>query len=917
MDQRIYLLNFFRDEGFIRKTCKKCNRKFWTLNEDQEYCGDSSCIEYQFIGKGLDSPLKTTCDVRNSFINFFAKRGHEVVKRYPVVARWREDVYLVGASIYDFQPWVTEGITPPPANPLVISQPCIRLTDLDNIGKTGRHLSSFEMMAHHAFNIGGKRVYWTEETVKLSYEFFTKAVKIPPEELTYIEDWWSGGGNAGEDFEVVVRGLELATLVFMHYKVFNSDKIIPMKNEIVDTGYGLERILWLIKGTPTVYDAIYGKLIDKVFNLIGGPPLNCKEYMALARFLGHIDSKKPETLREATRRISTLLNIPSDEVLSILETYENIYLILDHMKSVILMLNDGVVPSNAAVGYLARLLIRRIIRALMKLNLRISLIELADMVIAHIAPDFPEIKENEEVIKKILNLEEERYNKTLKRGRLTIEKIAYSLKEKGIRSMPQDTLIMLYDSHGLPPDYVKEIAEKYGISVEIPLDFYGALAQRHKGDKETKREEELDRLLEFIKDLPPTRTLYYEKPYDTQFEAKILRVIEGRYVILDQTLFYPEGGGAKADKGILVSDDSSCRVLDARKVNNVIIHICDSCPFKEGQIVKGIIDSERRKQIMRGHTATHVLLAAARKILGKHVWQAGASKDSDKCRLDITHFEKLSKEEIRKIELLANQIVLENRRVLSHVMLRTDAEKKYGFMLYQGGVIPGRYLRIVEVEGWDAEACGGLHVMHTGEIGLIKILKTERIQDGVERLEFSVGKAALEYVWNTEEKISKIAELLRTSRENVVEAVNNVVNRLNELETEAKKLLKARLIHEKEVLIGKSITVSSILRFIGQAYNNEDRRLLVNLASDIVKEHPDVFILLLNKRGEKLEYLGIAGRKVIEKGFNALKVNETILSMIKGKGGGRKDFIQGTGLYSGNPKEIISKVLNEIKRAFI
>jgi len=211
---------YLQERGYRRYRCRVCGSYFWSLVE-RDTCGDSPCQPYEFLN---NSPVRNRpenlIDTREKYLRFFEKRGHTIIPRYPVVAaRWREDVYLVGASIYVFQPWVTSGIVPPPANPLVISQPCIRFTDIDIVGRSGRHLTGFEMMAHHAFNYPDKHVYWIEETVQLAHEFFTKELGIPEEEITYKESTWMGGGNAGECFEVLVRGLEVATLVFMHYKV--------------------------------------------------------------------------------------------------------------------------------------------------------------------------------------------------------------------------------------------------------------------------------------------------------------------------------------------------------------------------------------------------------------------------------------------------------------------------------------------------------------------------------------------------------------------------------------------------------------------------------------------------------------------------------------------------------------------------
>jgi alanyl-tRNA synthetase len=239
-----YHVPFFDEQGYIRKLCPNCGGHFWTVVRDMETCGEASshgCALYTFIGNPPTRRAYSLREMWEAFLSFFEKRGHKRMKPYPVVARWRDDLYLTSASIVDFQPYVTNGIVPPPANPLVISQPCIRLVDVDNTGPTfGRHGTSFEMGGHHAFNYPDKEVYWKDETVRYHHEFVTKELGIPSDEVIYKEHVWIGGGNAGPDLETVVRGLELATLVFMKFRVVDS-KFVELPIRTVDTGYGIER----------------------------------------------------------------------------------------------------------------------------------------------------------------------------------------------------------------------------------------------------------------------------------------------------------------------------------------------------------------------------------------------------------------------------------------------------------------------------------------------------------------------------------------------------------------------------------------------------------------------------------------------------------------------------------------------------
>lgn len=889
MREDLVNLPFFIENGFNKKRCKACGKIFWTLNNESEYCGDQPCVDYEFIGNPIKVSFSSISEVRKAFIDFFKRHEHTPIKRYPVVARWRDDVFLVGASIYDFQPWVTEGLVNPPANPLVISQPSIRLTDVDNVGRTGRHLTGFEMMAHHAFNIRGMNIYWVNETVEYAFKLLTEVYKIPPDEISFKFDWWSGGGNAGEDYEVLVRGLEVATLVFMHYKLVD-DNPIEMENRIVDTGYGLERIFWLIKGTSTIYESVFEGLIKELVEYIGLEPVPKDIMFSLAKKMGRLDYKEYEMTQKIKKEIANIHGLSLEKLEMFLRPYESLYAVLDHSRTVLWMIGDGIVPSNVGAGYLARLLIRRGIRYLKYLKTDLSFCDILNKQIMYWKSDFPEYLRIKDEILDIVSYEEAKYEETIRRGKRIVKNILSRLSEKGAKTFPVKELVTLYDSHGITPDLVEEVAKEYNINVVKGYDFYSMLAERHEKTKKIKVVEEyIIKIKDKVEGLPPTVSLYYIDSNIRSFRAKVLKKLDDKYLVFDRTAFYPEGGGQPADIGEIYFDNGKCDVKWVGKIGGVIIHMCEGVLPEEGDNVVGVINYNRRKMLMRNHTATHIILGAAKRVLGKHIWQTGAQKGIDQSRLDITHHKKITREEIEKIESLANMVVMENRRVNKFFMDRIEAESKYGFTLYQGGVVPEPVLRIVEVEGWDVEACGGIHCSFTGEIGLIKIIRVERIQDGVSRIIFKVGRSALDYIHENERILNNICEYLRTEPKKLETRIREIIQENKRLSKNISKfeefLVKNRAI---ELYQKKGKKVNDFFIIVERL--EEDSNRVKEIALACGKANDSSIVLLLGNNG----YFVIkVGDKVIKEGLTAKRIFQSLFKPLGWRGGGSEDLVQG------------------------
>ena len=911
-----YQLDFFKNNGFVRKQCQTCGKFFWTRDLDRNTCGDAPCDPYSFIGNPAFSREFDISQMREYYLSFFETRGHTRIDRYPVVARWRNDIYLTIASIADFQPFVTSGQVPPPANPLTISQPCIRLNDLDSVGRSGRHLTSFEMMAHHAFNKRDHEIYWKEHTLELCDELLN-SLKVDPFAVTYKKEPWAGGGNAGPCVEVIVNGLELATLVFMDLKTdkkgdiqIKGESYSKMDNYIVDTGYGLERFVWASKGSPTIYDALFPTIVNELMGLAGiEHELDNSDYANIlaqnARLAGFMDVSEKANLMELRKKVASSIGMTVDKLSAIMEPVEKVYAITDHTRCLTFMLGDGIIPSNVKAGYLARLVLRRTLRMMHDLDIRIPLSEIVEMHIKNM-PEYPEFRENFAVIQNILESEEDKFNATMDRGRRIIQKLASHFKKSGGKiSLSQ--LTELYDSHGIPPEMAKEVASEIGVRVEFPDNFYSIIGEMH--NKAEEKETEVVPFADHLKHLPKTKRRFYDEPTRLEFEAVVLDVFDN-HIVLDNTFFYAEGGGQPADIGTITAGYAVYRVVDVQVYDGVIVHTVDNpdgdLEIGKGDIATGNVDERRRMALARHHTATHIINDAARAVLGKHIWQAGAQKFEDRSRLDLSHYKHIFSEELRQIELLANRIVMENKRVTTEWMSRTEAEQIYGFGLYQGGVPPGEKIRIVKV-GDDVEACGGTHCPSTGLIGPIKILKSERIQDGVERIEFAAGTAAVRAMQKMESLLNDSAETLSVPPEHLPISVDRFFGEWKDLKKENEKLKEELARSRVYRMLGNAFEITG-LKVIAEFIPGADSLELQKIAAELLKHEEVVAILASDFEGVKL--VTAAGVEAVNHGINAGDLVREMSKVVGGGGGGKPTLAMGGGT---DPTRIQDALANGIE----
>ncbi len=864
-----YDLDFFREEEFTRQQCAKCGRFFWARTE-MELCGESPCIEYSFIGNPPTREKHTLHETREKYLSFFERNGHTRVNRYPITARWRDDVFFTQASIYGFQPWVISGAVEPPANPLTISQTCVRFNDIDNVGRTGSHLTMFEMMAHHVFNKKDNFIYFKDRTTELCDRLLREDFGIPQERISYIEADWKGGGNSGPCLEVMVDGVELATLVFMMYAESGGQKT-PLDMQVVDTGYGLERLAWLSQGTSSAYEAVFGPPLDKLKQLSGIKP-DSSILSEFSKVAGLLNIDNPGSLAELRKQVAGRLDLSIEQLEAETKPMENIYVVCDHTRALAFMLNDGIVPSNVKAGYFGRMLVRRATRAMSSLGVELPLVEVVASHLDYFKEEFPELKENGPGILELVEVESRKYEETLKKGSALVSRLETRLGEEGKKIGPEQ-LVDLYDSHGLNPEVVKEFATH---DFDIPDDFYQAVAARHE-----EPEAEVAKTEEKRPDVPPTVLGYYDDPYIHDFKAKVLKVI-GKDIILDKTYFYAEGGGQENDTGTMEGH----KITDVQSIGNVIVHTLetDNHGITEGQEVSCSLNWSRRRQLMRHHTATHLINAAAREVLGNHIWQTGAHKSEDMARLDITHYAAPTPEQFHDIEEKANAHVIADIPVDSYVMNRTEAEKEFGMRLYQGGAVPGKDLRIINVRGVDVEACGGLHCARTTEIGPIKLLRFRRIQDGVLRLEFIAGRPLYEWMKAHHKTVSDVSDILGVDHERIPETVENIHKEWKEYSRTQKKDEKKGA---NELLRHAIETAEEVggIRFIELVI--EGSMDIAVIVSRLLSKENNIFAVIGSSQ-DPTKVLFTTSSNLL----NCGTIAKSVASEFGTGGGGRKDFAQ-------------------------
>jgi alanyl-tRNA synthetase len=879
-----YKLNVLIHRGFKRQKCKKCQRNFWA-KEARELCGDPSCIGYQFIGS---TPVKKKLgyvDTWKVIEKYFTENGHGYVKPYPTVARWRDDLYFTIASINDFQPYVVNGELEPPHNPLIVPQPCIRFSDISNVGVSGRHYTNFVMIGQHAFNTAKTgNFYWKEEALTHDLNYL-KALGIPEDEIIFQEDVWAGGGNFGPCIEYFCRGLELGNCVFMQYEI-TPQGAKELNTKVIDMGAGLSRLAWITSGEPTSYETVFGPVIEDMKKK-AGVSIDKGLFVRFAKISGSLNEDEVPDLEKEKERIAGMLGVTKKELFNSLEPLQALYASADHLCTLLFTVTDGMLPSNSGGGYNLRMVLRRVFGFEQRFGYDLDYQKIIQGHADFLEYIFPHLQTGVETTLAVIDEEEKRYKATKEKAAgmvLNIVKKAKGTKAEapnkervGGGKIGKEELFTLYKSHGIPPEAVAEVAAENDVEVEMPGNFY-ALVRGAEGEAASPEQAPTTKILfSDIAHLPKTEILYYG--HESAFRAKVLGIVHGKHIVLDRTAFYPEGGGQVSDTGSLKDID----VLNVTKQAGIALHeVKDASHFKVGMEVEGVVDMERRKTIARHHTAAHLLNAACRDVLGRHIWQGGSHKSEEKAHLDITHYKKITNEELYRIEHKVNGYIMANLPVVTHILPRTVAETKYGFTIYQGGAVPGKELRIVSLGEVDSEACGGTHGMHslTGEIGPFKIVKRESIQDGVERIVYKCGHVAIDYIQERERLLHEAASVVSVSEGELVKSIERF---FNEWKAQRKKIesLGEVLVREEAKEIIDNYPGSPVMKLL-----DLDEAALKKLATKVA-ESEKAAAVLVNNNGN---VVAAAGKN---SGHSAKDLLGRAIKELGGSGGGSDRIAQG------------------------
>lgn len=869
-------------------------------------------------------------EIREKYLNFFQEKGHLKMNSFSLVPQNDKSLLLINSGMAPLKPYFT-GQQIPPNKRVTTCQKCIRTGDIENVGKTARHGTFFEMLGNFSFGD-----YFKEEAIPWAWEFFTKILELPKEKLyvsVYQDDdeafeiwnkkvgipkekivrlgkednfWEHGTGPCGPCSEIYFdkgeqygcdnpncfvgcdcdRYMEIWNLVFTQFNREEDGTYSNLANPNIDTGMGLERIATVMQGVNSIFDVDTVKAIrDKVCQLSG------ETYGK--------DPKKDISIRVIT----------------------------DHIRSVTFMTADGVLPSNEGRGYVLRRLLRRAARHGKILGINdLFLADLSKIVIETSKDAYTELEEKKDYIYKILTVEEERFYSTIDNGMELLKEKINELKANNSKTLKGADAFKLYDTYGFPFDLMQEILEEENMDIDEAGFKKEMELQKNKARSAREEDTYMGAEETIFHKLDSAMSSEFCGYIDTKLEgAKVLSIIsedeilncakEGDKIsiVLDKTPFYAEKGGQVGDKGTIEKDGTIIEVFDCTNFGgNKIIH---HCVVKKGEIkvsdeVFAKVSDEDRLSIARNHTATHILHKVLKDVLGSHVEQAGSLVSKARLRFDFTHFEAITKEDLYKIEMLVNEHILKGHNV---EIKETDIEtaKKEGAVALFGEKY-GDIVRVINIGGYSVELCGGTHLSNSAQIGSFKIISENGVAAGIRRIEAVTGFGALEFYNEREKLLTDICENFKANPKNILAKVSSSLEENKKLNRELESL-KSKLsgnvldeiINEKQSLSGIDILTSKV--------SNMDMETLRNMGDKVKEKLNEYVVLLASENDGKVNFIAMASDEAIKKGLKAGDIVKIAATICGGGGGGRPNMAQAGGKDPSKIDEAIEKALDFIK----
>lgn len=867
-------------------------------------------------------------ELRKEFLDFFREKDHLVAPSFSLVPKNDKSLLLIGAGMAPLKKYFTGELTPPNKR-MATCQKCIRTGDIENVGKTARHATFFEMLGNFSFGD-----YFKKEATAWAWEFLTERLEIDREDLwvtIYLDDdeafeVWNKGvgvpadriirlgkednfwelevGPSGPCSEIYVdrgekygcgspdckpgcncdRFIEVWNLVFTQFDKDEKGVYHPLPNPNIDTGMGLERIAAVMEGANTIFDT--------------------------------------EAVREILRTVEKIANVTygSDEKKDI-----SIRVITDHSRAMTFLVSDGVLPSNEGRGYILRRLIRRAARHGKLLGIEKGFLEnVVDVVINSWKVEYPELKTREEQIKKIIKAEEEKFQETIHQGISILEEYINEMKSSKETVLSGEKAFKLYDTYGFPLDLTKEILEEKSLNIDEEGFNANMEAQR---DRARKARNEGDSGWAAGSDSDIFNNLNtvfrgYEKTnivaqliglFSNNEKVEELGVEEEGIIVLNESPFYGESGGQVGDTGVIESPGFKALVLDTKHTKgDHLIHIVKIIDgiARVGDKVVASVDENRRNSIRRNHSATHLLHRALKDILGEHVNQAGSIVMQNRLRFDFTHFEAVTSEELKKIEKKVNDKVFEALEVTTIETSLKEAQEM-GVV----GLFEDKYkdeVRVLKMGDYSKELCGGTHVSNTGNIGLFKIVSEASIAAGVRRIEAITGEAVFEYINQIEENIDEISYILKTNKNNLIDKVKTLTEDIKEKEREIESLKSKMASSIADEILSTKTNVEGISSIVYKV-DNMNMNDLRNLGDELKSRLGSGVIVLASVEDEKLSFVGMVTKDLIEKGIHAGNIIKEVAKATGGGGGGRPDMAQAGGKDIWKIDEALGLVQNLIK----